>query len=383
MKHYRTGFVLGKFCPLHRGHMLLIQRALDECDTVYIVVDNIMDEVIPVQRRMQWVRQQYPTPCRRLPPRPSERGLGGEAGGLGGEALVLTQPHPLPQDPSETPRFWDIWRETLLHLLPRHIDAVFASEQYGKRLAKELSAECVMVDPDRQAVPVSATRIREDLLGQWHYLAPVVQRDLRKTICVYGPESTGKSTLTRQLAEYYHVPYVEEYAKHIIDSKHGDICFEDMETIVKGHHEAIERSLTSQFFASKATKVERSVLSSLQAKRPRSSAQLDTPPLLFVDTDAIISKLWSNELFGKESPVIEEFIARQKFDHYLLLDVDLPWVNDIHRYRPNEREAFFRMCEEQLVERKKSYTIIRGVNGQRFENAKKTIEKLISSAFLS
>ena len=235
----------------------------------------------------------------------------------------------------------------------RGIDAVFASEQYGKRLAKELSAECVMVDPDRQAVPVSATRIREDLLGQWHYLAPVVQRDLRRVICVYGPESTGKSTLTRQLAEYYHVPYVEEYAKHIIDSKHGDICFEDMETIVKGHHEAIEEAL-----------------------------QQNTP-LLFVDTDAIISKLWSNELFGKESPLIEEFIDRQKFDHYLLLDVDLPWVNDIHRYRPNEREAFFRMCEEQLVERKKSYTIIRGVNGQRFENAKKTIEKLIYSAFLS
>ena len=353
MKHYRTGFVLGKFCPLHRGHMLLIQRALDECDTVYIVVDNIMDDVIPVHRRMQWVRQQYPT------------------------AVVFTQPHPLPQDPSETPLFWDIWRETLLQLLeenspsPRRrlpprpserglggealppVDAVFASEQYGKRLAKELSAECVMVDPDRQAVPVSATRIREDLLGQWHYLAPVVQRDLRKAICVYGPESTGKSTLTRQLAEYYHVPYVEEYAKHIIDSKHGDICFEDMETIVKGHHEAIEEAL-----------------------------QQNTP-LLFVDTDAIISKLWSNELFGKESPVIEEYIARQKFDHYLLLDVDLPWVNDIHRYRPNEREAFFRMCEEQLVERKKSYTIIRGVNGQRFENAKKTIEKLISSAFLS
>jgi NadR type nicotinamide-nucleotide adenylyltransferase len=309
--------------------MLLIQRALDECDTVYIVVDNIMDEVRPVCRRMQWVRQQYPT------------------------AIVLTQEHPLPQDPSETPRFWDIWRNTLQHLLPQPVDAVFASEQYGKRLAKELSAEIVMVDPERQAVPISATRIREDLLGQWKYLAPAVQRDLRKVICVYGPESTGKSTLTRQLADYYEMPYVEEYAKHIIDSKLGDICFEDMETIVKGHHKSIEDALQQ------------------------------TTPLLFVDTDAIISKLWSNELFGKESPVIEEFIARQKFDHYLLLDVDLPWVNDIHRYRPNEREAFFRMCEEQLVERKKSYTIIRGVNGQRFENAKKTIEKLISSAFLS
>ena len=325
-KRYNTGFVLGKFCPLHRGHMLLIQRALDECDTVYIVVDNIMDEVIPISRRMEWVRQQYPT------------------------AVVLTQDHPLPQDPSETPRFWDIWRETLQHLLPQPVDAVFASEQYGKRLAQELSAEIVPVDPDRQVVPVSATRIREDMIGQWHFLAPVVQRDLRKVICVYGPESTGKSTLTKQLADYYNMPYVEEYAKRIIDSKHGDICFEDMETIVKGHHRAIEEALRQN------------------------------TPLLFVDTDAIISKLWSNELFGRESPVIEEYIARQQFDHYLLLDVDLPWVSDVHRYRPNEREAFFRMCEEQLVKRKKNYTIIRGLNGLRFENAKKSIENLLSSS---
>ncbi|MBQ3753963.1 MAG: thioester reductase domain-containing protein [Prevotella sp.] len=322
-QRYKTGFVLGKFCPLHRGHMLLIQRALDECDTVYVVVDNIMDEVIPVSRRMQWVRQQFPA------------------------AVVLTQEHPLPQDPSETPRFWDIWRETLLRLLPQPVDAVFASEQYGKRLAQELSAEIVMVDPDRQAVPVSATRIRDDLMGQWHYLAPVVQRELRKVICVYGPESTGKSTLTKQLADHYSMPYVEEYAKRIIDSKHGDICFEDMETIVKGHHRAIEEAL-----------------------------QQNTP-LLFVDTDAIISKLWSNELFGQESPLIEEYIARQQFDHYLLLDVDLPWVNDVHRYRPNQREAFFSMCEEQLVKRKKSYTIIRGLDGRRFENARKCVDRLL------
>lgn len=323
MKRYRNGFVLGKFCPLHRGHMLLIQQALDSCDVVYIVVDNTMDDVIPVGRRIQWVKRQYPS------------------------AVVLTQEHPLPQDPSETPRFWDIWRESLQELLPQPVDVVFASEQYGSRLAKELSAEFVMVDLDRKAVSVSATRIREDALGQWMYLSPVVQHDLRKVICIYGPESTGKSTLTRQLAEYYQVPYVEEFAKQVIDAKNGDISYEDMEMIVRGHHKAIEDALRQN------------------------------PPLLFVDTDAIISKLWSNELFGKESPVIEEYIAKQHFDHYLLLDVDLPWVDDVHRYRPNERELFFQKCEEQLVRRKKHYTIIRGQNGQRLQNAISCIASII------
>ena len=45
MKRYKTGFVLGKFCPLHKGHMFLIDTALSHVEQLYIVVDNIMDEV--------------------------------------------------------------------------------------------------------------------------------------------------------------------------------------------------------------------------------------------------------------------------------------------------------------------------------------------------
>ncbi len=323
MKQFNVGFVLGKFCPLHKGHMLLIQRAMNASEVVFVVVDNIMDEIIPVKRRIRWVSEQFPS------------------------AVVLTQDHPLPQTPSETPCFWKIWREELLRLLPRKVDAVFASELYGERLAKELGAAFVMVDQERNEIPVSATAIRDDLLGNWQFLSPVAQRDLRKTFCVYGPESTGKSTLTKQLADYYHMPFVEEYAKEVIDKKHGDICFEDMEEIVRGHHQNILKALQQN------------------------------APMLFVDTDAILSKLWSNELFGKESPVIDEVIAQQHFDHYLLLDVDLPWVDDIHRFRPEERESFFHRCEEQLIVRNKNYSVIRGQKDSRLKNAIECVSKCI------
>lgn len=324
MKRYKTGFVLGKFCPLHKGHMFLIDTALSHVDQLYIVVDNIMDDVIAVEKRIQWVKKEYP------------------------EAIVLTQSHPLPQDPSETPEFWNIWKETLCALLPESIDVVFASETYGERLAKELNAEFFMVDYERQQVPISATSIRADIVRNWQYLSDSAKADLMTTICIFGPESTGKSTLTKQLATYFGSPYVDEYAETVIRSKQGDISFEDMEIIVRGHHENIQ------------------------------SAMAVLPPILFIDTDAITSKIWSNELFGKESPVIEDYIARQNFSHYLLLDVDLPWQDDIHRYRPDNRGDFFIRCKQELDSRGKSYSVVTGSGEERKQNAIALVKQLLN-----
>ena len=315
--------MLGKFCPLHKGHQYLIDTARSQVERLYIVVDNIMDEVIPVRQRMAWVSREYP------------------------DARVLTQPSPLPQAPSETPLFWDIWREALLALLPERMDVVFASEAYGERLASELHADFVMVDSTRQHVPISATAIRHSLMANWDWLSDAAKEDLMTTVCVFGPESTGKSTLTQRLADHYGAPFVPEYAETVIRARHGDITFEDMELIVRGHHERIQQ------------------------------ARSKLPPLLFVDTDAITSKLWSNELFGQESPVIEQVIRLQHFTHYLLLDVDLPWKDDVHRYRPNERKAFFDRCLHELTTRNRPYHIIQGTGEERLQHAISVIDELI------
>ena len=282
-----------------------------------------MDEVIPVATRMKWVEEEYPN------------------------AYITTQPQPLPQNPSETSLFWEIWRSCLLSLLPEKIDAVFASETYGERLATELSAEFIMVDNQRLQVPVSATIIRNDAISNWNFLAPSVQRYWQKTICIFGPESTGKSTLTQQLAQHYQMPCVMEYAQEVIINKNGDIVFNDMEIIVKGHYQRLVE------------------------------AQQTLAPLVFVDTDALTSKIWSNELFGSESSLIEEIIAKQKIDHYLLLDIDIPWVDDIHRYRPKYRNNFFERCEKELLTRHLPYTIIRGTGIKRLENAIHIIDSLL------
>lgn len=315
MKPYKTGFVLGKFCPPHKGHLYLIDVAKTNCDTIYVAIDNIMDDIFPLEKRKEWISKIFP------------------------EVNVLILPMPLPQDPSETPNFWNIWRKAIRHFIKVKIDCVFASENYGYKLANELEADFYPVDLNRTKIPVSATSIRNDIFNNWDFLPFVVQNDLKASICIFGPESTGKTTLSRQLADFFNCPLVPEFAEEVIRNKKGNISLEDMKFI------AFEQD---------------NRLKQLQKR---------INPLLIADTDAITTKLWIRELFDEYPGYIEKIIKQQKFDLYLLMDIDLEWENDIHRYRPEGRKEFFENCKKTLELYQRPYRIITGRGESRFKNA--------------
>jgi hypothetical protein len=90
----------------------------------------------------------------------------------------------LPQAPEEHPRFWDIWRASIRRHVPGRIDYVFASEDYGERLAAELDARFVPVDRERRNVPVSGRAIRQDPMAHWDELLPPVRPYYVKRVCV-------------------------------------------------------------------------------------------------------------------------------------------------------------------------------------------------------
>lgn len=312
-----TGLVLGKFLPPHIGHKYLLDFANSRVDRLIIVVDNIADEIIPVSKRMEWMQALFP------------------------DAIVLSPLKELPQSPDECPDdFWQLWRDGLVAILKDiNVDYVFASEEYGYNLAQILGAEFVMCDLERHNVPICATDIRANALKNWDYITDVAKPYFTKKICVFGPESTGKSTLTEMLARHYNAPFVPEFARDVIEAKNGKLEYTDMETIVKGHHQNIQK------------------------------ANAAGPKILFVDTDAIASKIWSVELFGKYSDVIDKAISAQDFDLYLLLDVDVPWVDDIVRYLPENRRDFFDKCKEQLTYYGKKFVSVSGSWAERFDCA--------------
>lgn len=321
-----SALVLGKFMPLHRGHEELLRFAQGVADDVFVVVDNIVDPWVPAASRIGWAQAVLP------------------------QAQVFHLPAPNPQDPSEHPAFWDIWRETLLALLPRRPDYVVASEAYGAPLADVLGARFVPFDIARQAVPVSGTMLRRDLFGEWEMLSAPARRDYTFRVCVFGPESTGKSTLTQLLADYYQTVAVPEYARTLIEAK-GGVTAEDMPAIARGQQALIDLRLP-------------------QARR-----------VLFTDTDALATTVWSRWLFGAPDAAVEAVAAQHPSDFYLLTAPDLPWVPDMVRYFDGRGPEFFDDCRETLARHGRAFAVVGGQGPARLQNAVAAVDTAMARFF--
>ncbi len=319
-----TGMVLGKFLPPHAGHVYLAEMASRYADTLFVVVERVRGEPIASALRHAWMRELVP------------------------EATVLHLDQELPQDPSEHPDFWSIWQRSLERLLPASPDLVFASESYGPKLAEVLGAAFVPVDPGRAVMPISGTAVRDDVLAAWPYLPPPVRAHFARRICVFGPESTGKSTLAKRLADAFDTTFVPEYARTLIEAQSGELGFDDIDRIARGQR-ASEDTLARW------------------ANR-----------LLICDTDLLTTTIWSEVLYGRCPAWIRAEARARNYTLTILCDVDVPWVDDIVRYLPDERRSFFVRCEEALKAHERPYVVVRGDWDARFATARAAVAEVLT-----
>ena len=158
-------------------------------------------------------------------------------------------------------------------------------------------------------------------------------------IAVTGPESTGKSWLAKKLAERFNTVWVPEYAREYLENRAGNYVFEDIVEIAKGQKREEEKML------SKANR------------------------LLFCDTEALVTKIWSEVVFGKVDTWILNELRNNPYDLYLLCYPDLPWEPDPLRENPDDRDKLFEIYKKELDNYNLNYKIISGVGEQRLDNA--------------
>lgn len=198
-------------------------------------------------------------------------------------------------------------------------------------------------------------------MGEKSNVQVMMNKDLLR-IVIIGPESTGKSTLCRELAKHYKTSWCPEFARQYL-LKHGkEYTFEDLLTIAKG------QIVMEDEYAEKSKR-----------KWEEQTHPETQQPLLFVDTDMYVMKVWSEFVFGKCHQWIIDKIVERPYDLYLLCHTDLPWEQDELREYPDlaTREKLFHMYRDILVNQSVPWANIYGNDQGRFERSVNAVDALL------
>ena len=173
-------------------------------------------------------------------------------------------------------------------------------------------------------------------------------------VVLFGPESSGKTTLSRHLARHYNTVWVPEFARDYLQKKWNTkrkTCeLSDMMPIAYGQM-ALENDL--------ATKADR---------------------VLICDTDLLETKVYSEEFYeGYVDESLQKASLKNEYDLYLLTYIDTPWEADDLRDRPEQRLEMFKAFEKALIENKKNYILLKGDKKTRLKTATFAIDELLKT----
>ncbi len=164
----------------------------------------------------------------------------------------------------------------------------------------------------------------------------------QKRIVIIGPESTGKSTLAKQLAQHLSASSVPEYARAYLENLNRPYVQQDLLTIALG-----------------------------QIETEDTTALLNPDKWLFCDTDLQVIKVWSESKYGTCDEKILQLIAERNYDFYILTDIDMPWQDDPLREHPEPeaREHFFNIYKDIVLHSGLPFVWVKGNELERLEMA--------------
>lgn len=182
-------------------------------------------------------------------------------------------------------------------------------------------------------------------------------------IVIIGPESTGKSTLCSQLAKHYQTLWCPEFAREYLVTNGMDYTYDDLLTIAKGQIDLEE---------ARGYK--------LQAAR-ENPQPITRNPILFIDTDMYVMKVWCEFVFGKCHSWILNQIAIRKYDLYLLCNIDLPWIKDELREYPDKetRNKLYHFYKDIMVNQNVPWVNISGPYEERLQTAINAVDEYIDT----
>ena len=166
-----------------------------------------------------------------------------------------------------------------------------------------------------------------------------------KLICFYGPESTGKSTMAKHLAEFYKTEFVPEVAREMISS--NNFTLDDIIRIGHAQTQQIKEKLKT------------------------------ANQILFCDTDLITTQIYSRQYLNEVPKILFDLEKQIHYDKYFLFDIDVPWVADGLRDLGQQRAAMIKIFEEELLKRNIHPVLVKGNWKEREVMIKDEVNKLL------
>jgi NadR type nicotinamide-nucleotide adenylyltransferase len=170
-----------------------------------------------------------------------------------------------------------------------------------------------------------------------------------KRVAIVGPECTGKSVLSAQLATHFQTTWAAEYARGYIENLVRPYTQTDLITIAHGQLRLEDQN------AMMANKV------------------------VFCDTNLYVIKVWSNFKFGVVDPEILQLIQTRHYDLYLLTYIDIPWQEDPQREHPHERQQLYEIYLNEMKNQPVPFVEIRGSGEDRKNSAIGAVTKLFDA----
>ncbi|MFM8833361.1 MAG: AAA family ATPase, partial [Cytophagales bacterium] len=299
--------------PVHNGHLALIGFAKSQCNELIVSMSYTLTDPIDHNIRFGWLKQL-----------------------LADDPNVKVEESLDDFDDESVPLVerTKVWARFIQKRFPK-IDLVISSESYGEPFAHHLGVPHVLFDLHRAQVPVSATLVRAKPLTYWNYIPKIVQPYFVKKVCLYGPESTGKSVMAKKLADLHQTEWVPEVAREIVSSNVFTV-----EEIVKIGNAHVVRIAEKEKIANR---------------------------FLFCDTDIITTQIYCNYYLNTVPPVLFELEKQVRFDAYFLFDIDVPWVADGMRDLSHLRKQMFETFKSELERRPLPYTFVQGNWEQRLQ----------------
>ena len=215
----KVGITFGGYCPMHQGHLDLIMKAKKENDICYVVVCGYDNEPranetgLTLNRRFTLVKQMF---------KDDEQ-----------IKVIQVNDTELGIDESMSESNWDIWLSCVARQI-NNAEVILNTSEYinytwyvgeksyvtsleKRKYDKFTFAGWNIIDNvvyvERTINPISATMIRENPIKYWNKIAWAFRPYFSTNILITGTASEGKSTLTRDIATYFGIPYSEEYGR--------------------------------------------------------------------------------------------------------------------------------------------------------------------------